>query len=401
MRQNRQFTAHRGGVTYASLRPPIRAAILAPTPVVMLANSKTASSSVWFLVGPFDSHETVRYLPIYRLPFQIGRRQDLALSLCCKTVSNLHAEIAEAGESLMIRDLGSTNGTYVNGRRITGPVPLHREDLVQFANVAYRVQQQTAADTGLNTVQESACDRALALVQFDKLMAEHAVTPHFQPIVSMATQEVFGYEALGRSRLFGLEMPAEMFRTAAELSLDVELSVMLRWESVLASQALAGPPHLFLNMHPRELAGQGLIPSLEKLRQARPEQPFTLEVHESAVTNPSQMAKLRRALSKLNISLAYDDFGTGQSRLGEMSESAPDYVKFDMSLIREIHAAAPRRQEMVATLVQMVHSLGIVSVAEGVETQAESETCLKMGFDLGQGFYYGRPAPPLPARLPV
>lgn len=364
---------------------------------MMSANSKTPSRSVWFLVGPFDTNETVRYLPIYTAPFQIGRRQDLALTLRCNTVSNVHAEIAEAGQSLVLRDLASTNGTYVNGRRITGPVTLHEDDLVQFANVAFRVQQQSAADDP-NTVQENVCDRALALVQFDKLMAEHAVTPFFQPIVAMTTNEVIGYEALARSRLFGLEMPAEMFRTAAELNLDVELSVMLRWESVLASQALPGPPHLFLNMHPRELAGPGLIASLECLRQAHPDQQLTLEIHETAVTSAAQMAEIRPALTKLNIGLAYDDFGTGQSRLNELSESSPDYVKFDMSLIRDIDAASPQRQEVLATLVQMVQSLGIASVAEGVETQAENDTCVQMGFDLGQGFLYGRPAPAVGSR---
>ncbi len=87
----------------------------------------------------------------------------------------------------MLRDLGSTNGTYVNGQRITAPVALHEDDLVQFANMAFRVRQQAAARQS-HTVQENACDRALALVQFDKLMAEHAVTPFFQPIVSMADQ---------------------------------------------------------------------------------------------------------------------------------------------------------------------------------------------------------------------
>lgn len=359
---------------------------------MMSANSITSSHSVWFLVGPFETNEMVRYLPIYTTPFRIGRRQDLSLSLSCGTVSNVHAEIAEADRSLVLRDLGSTNGTYVNGRRITGPVTLREDDLVQFANVAFRLQQQTAIDDP-HTVQESACDRALALVQFDKLMAEHAVTPFFQPIVSMPTKQVIGYEALGRSRLFGLEMPAEMFRTAGELNLDVELSVMLRWESALASQVLPGPPHLFLNMHPRELLRPGLMASLETLRQEYPNQPLTLEIHESAVTSAAQMAQLRRALSKLRIGLAYDDFGAGQSRLNELSEGSPDYVKFDMSLIRDINVASPQRQEVVATLVQMVRGLGILSLAEGVETEAESETCLTMGFDLGQGFFYGRPAP--------
>ena len=79
--------------------------------------------------------------------------------------------------------------------------------------------------------------------------------------------------------------------------------------------------------------------------------------------------------------------------MNELTETAPDYVKFDMSLIRDIDAASSQRQEVVATLVQMLHKLGIKSVAEGVETEAEDATCLAMGFDLGQGFYYGRPAP--------
>ena len=243
------------------------------------------------------------------------------------------------------------------------------------------------------TVHEDACDRALTLVQFDKLMAEHAVTPFFQPIVSMTTREIVGYEVLARSRLFGLEMPKEMFHVAAELNLEIELSVMLRWEGVVAGQALPGRPHLFVNTHPRELAEPGLVASLVTLREAYPDQPLTLEIHESAVADAARMAEIRPALTKLNIGLAYDDFGAGQSRLNELSETAPDYVKFDMSLIRDIHAASPQRQEVVATLVQMLHKLGITSVAEGVETEAENATCLTDGFRPGAGLFLWKAGP--------
>ena len=62
-----------------------------------------------------------------------------------------------------------------------------------------------------------------------------------------------------------------------------------------------------------------------------------------------------------------------------------------MSLIRDIDTALPQRQRVVAALVQMVRDLGIRSVAEGVETEAEADVCLQMGFDLGQGFLFGRP----------
>jgi EAL domain-containing protein (putative c-di-GMP-specific phosphodiesterase class I) len=358
----------------------------------MPGNPLASANAVWFLVGPFDSTETPRHLPIHSLPFLIGRRDDLTLPLASKTVSSRHAEITESGGRLVLRDLGSTNGTYVNGRRITEPVTLEEDDLVQFANMAFRVRQH-AGRHNTQTVQENVYDRAMALVQFDKLMSQRAVTPFFQPIVALSTKEIVGYEVLGRSRLFGLETPKEMFHIAAQLNLEVELSVMLRWEGVQVSRALPGPTNLFVNTHPRELAQPGLLESLDKLRDNHPDQRLTLEIHESAIADAGQMSELRTELLKLNIGLAYDDFGAGQSRLNELVEGKPDYIKFDMSLIRGIDTASSERQQILATLVQMVHNLGIRSVAEGVETQAEDDVCRQMGLDLGQGFLYGRPAP--------
>ena len=203
--------------------------------MLMPSASVTSANAVWFLVGPFDSAETVRHMPIYTFPFLIGRRQDLPLSLSCKTVSTVHAEITEVGRALVIRDLGSTNGTYVNGRRVKEPVALAEDDLVQFANLPFRVRMQSTEDSP-HTVHESACDRALALVLFDKLMSEHAVTPFLQPIIDLQDRKTLAYEVLARSRLFGLETPKDMFGVAQQLNLEVELSTMLRWEGVQVTQ---------------------------------------------------------------------------------------------------------------------------------------------------------------------
>ncbi len=355
-------------------------------------STTTTSSAVWFLVGPFDSAETIRYIPLHCLPFSIGRRQDVALTLSSPTVSGAHAEIAEVAGTLMLRDLQSTNGTYVNGQRVTGEVVLRQDDLVQFANIAFRLRRQ-AADKDRHTVQENVCDRALALVQFDKLMSERAVVPFFQPIVDIGDGQMIGYEVLGRSRLFGLESPQEMFRVAAQLNLEVELSRMLRSEGVLASAGFAALPHLFVNTHPQELVESGLIESLRAMREVNPTQQLTLEIHEAAVTNTQMMVELRAALNDLQIGLAYDDFGAGQTRLNEVAEVPPDYLKFDMSLVRNINSASKQRQQMIATLVQMARDLGVVPLAEGIETAAEAETCRQLNFKLAQGYHFGRPAP--------
>jgi EAL domain-containing protein (putative c-di-GMP-specific phosphodiesterase class I) len=235
-------------------------------------------------------------------------------------------------------------------------------------------------------------DQALALAQFERLLSERVVTPYFQPIVHSRTGETVAYEVLGRSPLFGLNTPGPMFQAAALLSKEAELSRMLRIEAVRTPR-IAAAPHLYFNTHPRELEAVGeLIASLHDLRRANPEQAMTLEIHESAAVEVRSMQKLRAALSDLRIGLAYDDFGAGQARLAELVETSPDVVKFDMRLIRAIHTAPEGQRKMVGSLVQMVRDLGITPLAEGVERSEEGEVCRELGFDLFQGFYYGRPA---------
>ena len=91
--------------------------------------------------------------------------------------------------------------------------------------------------------------------------------------------------------------------------------------------------------------------------------------------------------------LAFDDFGAGRARIAELSEVKPDFLKFDIKLIKDLHLAPESRQEVVAVLVKMVNDLGIASLAEGVEQQREHDVITEMGFQLGQGYFYGKPAP--------
>ena len=151
--------------------------------------------------------------------------------------------------------------------------------------------------------------------------------------------------------------------------------------------------NLFLNTHPVELDRPELYDSLHSLRELNPDQTITLEIHEAAVTNVSMMKQLLAVLKELDIKLAFDDFGVGQARLMELGEVRPDFLKFDMGLTKNINEAPAKRQEVVALFAQMVNSLGIQTLAEGIETIECHETLVQMGFQLGQGFFYGRPAP--------
>jgi EAL domain-containing protein (putative c-di-GMP-specific phosphodiesterase class I) len=89
--------------------------------------------------------------------------------------------------------------------------------------------------------------------------------------------------------------------------------------------------------------------------------------------------------------MAYDDFGAGQARLQEIAEIPADIVKFDMALIRDIHRAPPKKQQMIEQLVKIVTDLGSQTLAEGVETEEEAVVCRQMGFQLCQGYLTGKP----------
>lgn len=348
-------------------------------------------ATVWFFAGRTDETDSVRHVPIHSLPFRIGRRPNLALTLPSECVSKEHAEIYEQGGSLWVRDLGSTNGTYVNGVRVVNEVRIKEGDLIQFATMVFRVGLESTAREGCTTMEDS-CDRALVMIQFERLMNCASVVPFYQPIVSLPELTNMGYEVLGRSQLFGLRTPHEMFKAASELNMEAELSRMFRRIGVEVATDLPSSSLLFVNTHPVELKQDGLVSSLRELRRTNPHRKIVLEIHEAMVVDPREILALRETLRELEMQLAFDDFGAGQARFVELSEAKPDYIKFDIKLIQDIHRAPAAKQGIVAALAKMVNELGIISLAEGVETEECHTTLTQMGFQWGQGFWYGRPA---------
>jgi EAL domain-containing protein (putative c-di-GMP-specific phosphodiesterase class I) len=351
-----------------------------------------AADATWQLSGQLSADAPVRAVRVEGLQFFVGRNSKASLTIPSPTVSNYHAALRVENGVLYVKDMGSTNGTFINGQRIEGEFSVSSGDLLQFAEVVFRVGLESGRQE-MKTIAGDSSDRALALIQFDKLMSERAVVPHFQPIVDLRALQCDAYEILGRSRLFGLATPHAMFSAAAVLDLEAELSRLMRSVGLTTAAALPGGPILFANTHPAELQEQGLLEfSLRELRELNPDARIVLEIHEAAVTCVNQMRELRAVLKDLEIGLAYDDFGAGQARLVELGDVPPDYLKFDIELVHEIDRASPERQRMLASLVAIVKDLGIASLAEGVETPAEHEVCRQMGFDFGQGYYYGKAA---------
>ncbi|WP_010586719.1 EAL domain-containing protein [Schlesneria paludicola] len=346
-------------------------------------------SSSWFITGACADGQSQRIsVPSGR--FQVGRRSDLNLSLLHPSVSKLHAEFIASEVALFVRDLGSTNGTFVNGERISADTPIGEHDLVQFAGFEFMVGRMQL-ENPLQTMVSCPPEWQSAIRQFHRLLSDRAVVPYFQPIVQFSDCRTIGYEVLARSFVTGLSSPKDMFAAAERVSQAARLSVLCRENGIESAKSLPNPGILFLNTHPSEKPHAGLIESLTQLRVTAPDVQIVLELHEAAISEPLEIADFRDELRALRIQLAYDDFGAGQARLKELSEVAPDYLKFDIGLIRDIHLA-PQRQQVVAGLVRLVRDLGIYALAEGIETEEEACVCREIGFTHAQGYLYGKPA---------
>jgi EAL domain-containing protein (putative c-di-GMP-specific phosphodiesterase class I) len=355
----------------------------------------------WLLESLAQSEGEVRRMRIEPVPFRIGRLPGLELVLPSEAVSKRHAEIYERDGRLRIRDLDSTNGTFVNHEPIKD-IALSAGDVLHFVDFEFRIARQETAGVpppaeGERTVlvDRAAIHRSFHQGQeLKELLQQGAVTMAFQPILSLPAKTVVAYEALGRGRFPGLpESPLELFRVAESVGEEVALSQLFRRKAVELVRQRPEFPTLFLNTHPSELEQPGLVESLEELRTLAPQLDLTVEIHESTLALPDFIGELRTKLLEINVGLAYDDFGAGQARLFELAEAPPQFLKFDRRFVSGVDHASTSRRRLLASLVAAARELLVKTVAEGVETAGEAEICAEVGFTHGQGYFYGRPIP--------
>jgi EAL domain-containing protein (putative c-di-GMP-specific phosphodiesterase class I) len=355
----------------------------------------------WYLESLVEGGRQLRRIALHPLPFRVGRLSDLDLTLASESVSKEHAELLLLDGALHVRDLGSKNGTFVNSARAKGATLLREGDILHFAQVEFRVGLQEideAVELEPSTV--SISEMSLPR-QFDRetrelpeLLRERRVTSVFQPIVSLPSGTLAGYEALGRGRHPRLpEAPLDLFRIAAGIGAEAELSQLFRETALELALSRARLPALFLNVHAAELEKPGLVLAVVEARQKSPSLRLTLEIHEGALADLASVDRLCTQLRRSRIAIAYDDFGAGQARLLELAEVPPSYLKFDMSFIRSIDSAPPSRQRLLTSLVSVARDLLVQTVAEGVETAEEADVCMRIGFTHAQGFFFGRPRP--------
>jgi diguanylate cyclase (GGDEF)-like protein len=227
---------------------------------------------------------------------------------------------------------------------------------------------------------------------------------HYQPIVSLESGAVVGFEALVRWQhpTRGLVPPMAFIPMAEETGLIVPLG---RWVLEAACRQAAiwngarsgkGTPPLFVsvNLSAREFTQTDLVDGVSETLSRTGLEPdaLELEITESVLMDQSEAGI--RALSDLRglgVRLVLDDFGTGYSSLSYLKHLPLDTIKIDRTFVAGIEEVADR--SIVEAVIALAHGLGIGVVAEGIETEQQADRLRELGCDLGQGYLFSRSVP--------
>ncbi|PYQ04646.1 MAG: hypothetical protein DMF83_17870 [Acidobacteria bacterium] len=220
----------------------------------------------------------------------------------------------------------------------------------------------------------------------------------FHPIIRLRDREVVGHEALTRPLIGGsFDSVEELFAFAESSELMMEFERMCRRTAIRAAKEVPHMGLLFLNASAgavedpewsagtveQDLTGSGLKPS-----------DVVVEITERvAIVRHDEFQGALKTFKERGYRVAVDDMGAGYASLQSLAAIEPDFLKFDVSLVRDIDRSSIKRSllESLRHLAEKIHARVI---AEGVERPEEMQTLLELGIELGQGYLFHREEPP-------
>ncbi len=222
----------------------------------------------------------------------------------------------------------------------------------------------------------------------------------YQPLVDLQTGAFVGMEALLRWRhpQRGMVSPVEFIPVAEASGLIGVLGQFVLQTACRAFAAMGLPadkgqqPTLAVNLSRAQLRQPGLAADVQDALRANglsPQQ-LVLEVTESLAAQDELVLATLHAIRALGVALSLDDFGTGYSSLSCLHELPVNFVKVDRSFVSQAHTSDYHRVLIEAT-IRMAQTLGLGTVAEGIETQDQACLMARLGCDKGQGYLYGKP----------
>lgn len=313
--------------------------------------------------------------------------------------------VADRVVEAMMEPFSLDNGTMVQLGASVGVTHAERGDsdidlLMQQADLALRRAKADgrgcvrAFDRGID---EEVRSRVLLENDLRRAIADDAIIPYFQPLVAMTTGRLIGVEMLARwpHPTRGMVPPVAFIPLAEDLGLIGALTDRLLRRACIAT--VHWPDHFTVacNVSPLQLRDVGLPAMIDDILRETgfPAHRLEIEVTESALVGDLPLARaLLGQLKALGVRLALDDFGTGYASLKHLHSLPFDKLKIDASFVAAM-ATDRESGKIVSAVVGLGHSLGLSTVAEGVETEEVASLLRDLGCDVGQGWLYGRPVP--------
>ncbi|GAA4606231.1 bifunctional diguanylate cyclase/phosphodiesterase [Actinoplanes octamycinicus] len=223
----------------------------------------------------------------------------------------------------------------------------------------------------------------------------------YQPIVELPTGRLIAVEALVRWHHpeRGLISPAEFVPVAERDGTIVELGAWILHEACRQAAIWRtgddtdAPQRVSVNVSARQLARPGFAETVRAALTGNglPAAALTIEVTETAVFEGGRSLETLHTLNEMGVRIALDDFGTGHSSLTLLQTVPAHALKVDKSFVDHVTAGG-RPAVIAATLIKVADGLGMAAVAEGVETAEQAAELHRLGYQLAQGYYFGRPA---------
>jgi EAL domain-containing protein (putative c-di-GMP-specific phosphodiesterase class I) len=222
----------------------------------------------------------------------------------------------------------------------------------------------------------------------------------YQPIVELPTGVVTSVESLVRWRHpeRGTVSPVDFIPVAERNGLIIELG---QWILRTACEQYrtwhlrgVAPGHIAVNVSARQLAEPGFVDSVAAVLSETGMSPHHLvvEITETAVFGGGVAVRAVHELNELGVAIALDDFGTGHSSLGILQSVPVRILKVDKSFVDNV-TVSDRHAVIASSLIQLTRGLGLIAVAEGVETPAQAAELYRLGYRRAQGYHFGRPVP--------
>ncbi|HYQ16758.1 MAG TPA: EAL domain-containing response regulator, partial [Polyangiaceae bacterium] len=306
---------------------------------------------------------------------RLVRERDLDLPVVLVTgnphVDSASAAVEHGAFQYLMKPIGEELGEVVGRASNIGRMARTRREYVEeFGSGTFPIIDRTGVDVAL--------DRALA-----------SMWMAFQPIIDHRTNEIFAQEALLRSAEPALPHAIAMIEAAERGDRIEDLGREVRAQVAEAIRGQRAPWCYFVNLHPRDLLDPALYDPEAPLSLVASQ--VILEITERASLDALPNLRDRVAqLRTMGFRIALDDLGAGYAGLNSFVCLEPDFVKLDMSLIRDIHQSDAKRK-IVGTMVDLCHQMGQRTVAEGIELAAERDTLIELGCDLLQGYLFARP----------